>query len=115
MKTPKPKKTDTIQTVTDITDVNFDDFRITKKEIKINNKALPLKIGDRIKFDGPGAVTKTVMGITIHEDNRVQYVVEWMDPNTGMFQSEALTMHELKLIVMNQASKPRAKAGFDNK
>lgn len=95
-----------------VTDVNFSDFKISKKEIRINGKALPLKIGDRIKFSDANGLAKTVMGITIHEDSRVQYILEWLDPNSGSFQSEALTMQELKLIAENQATPKRQKMGF---
>jgi len=98
-----------------VKDVDFSNFRLQRKEISINGKKLPIGIGDRIRMSENDTVGRTVMGITIHEDSRVQYILEWHDPSTGNFSSEALTLSELKLLTQNAYSSKRKQVGFSGK
>lgn len=41
---------------------------------------------------------KTVMAMTIFEDGRVSYMLEWHDSDSGQFSTEAVTLSELKLL-----------------
>lgn len=107
MKKPKAKNP-----ATDVNDVDFDDFRIQRKEIMVNGKKLPLKIGDRVRMCENDTMGRTVMGITIHEDSRIQYILEWHDPSSGSFSSEALTLSELKLLTQNAFKTKKGPAGF---
>ena len=94
-------------------DVDFSSFSINKKEISINGKPLPFKIGDRIAMTEHAKATKTDMGVTIHEDGRSQYILEWHNPENGSFSSEALTLSELKLLHANiNRQGRRKKIGF---
>ena len=96
----------------DIKDVDFSDFRFRRKEVTVNGKKLPIAIGDRIHIADGDPIGKTVMGITIHEDSRIQYILEWHDPSTGNFCSEALTLSELKLLVQNAYGPKKSRAGL---
>ena len=43
----------------------------------------------------------------------LQYILEWHNPDTGAFQSEALTLTELKLMHSNlNMKKKRNRVGF---
>jgi hypothetical protein len=81
-----------------INDVNFDNFTLQKKEISINGKALPLKIGDKFKLSDNDKLYKTIMAITICEDGRVSYTAEWYDPDTCQFNTDSFTLCEFKLL-----------------
>ena len=92
-----------------IGEVDFESMKVSRKVIKINDVALPLAIGDKVcltETSGP----KTVMGISIEEDGRVKYVLEWLNEN-GDFMNEALSIQELKLLHKN-SKKKSAKVGF---
>lgn len=82
-------------------EVDFSSFSIKKKEISVDGKPLPFRIGDRISMTEHDKAPKTVMGVTIHEDGRCQYILEWHNPENGSFSSEALTLSELKLMHAN--------------
>lgn len=110
MKIPKEKD---IKLFQHRDEVDFSSFSIKKKEISVNGKALPFRIGDRITMTDHDKTPKTVMGVTVHEDGRCQYILEWHNPDSGAFQSEALTLSELKLMHVNiNAKKNRRKIGF---
>lgn len=113
MKTPKEKKTQEKIKPAEIKDVNFSSFRIRRKTVSVNGKELPIAIGDRIILSNGGPV-RTCMGITVQEDGRVSYVLEWHDPQTGGFTSEQLTLMELKLLDLNAVppEKTGGKIGF---
>lgn len=94
-------------------DVDFTSFSVKKKEICVNGRPLPFRIGDRIAMTENDRNPKTVMGVTVHEDGRCQYILEWHNPETGAFQSEALTLSELKLMHSNlNRPKSRGVIGF---
>lgn len=98
------------QTVID--DVNFDNFSLSKKEISVNGKSLPLKIGDRFILSNNDKLYKTVIAITVFEDGRTSYTIEWYDPETCRFENEAVTLTELKLL--NRKTKTAIKnIGFE--
>lgn len=93
--------------------VDFNRFSVKKRTISIDGKPLPLKIGDKISFDGNPELVKTIMGITIFEDNRVQYMLEWYNSHSGEFSTEMVTLNELKLLHKNQIAHIRKQIGFD--
>ena len=108
MKIPKSK---CVQEYSD--DVDFTSFSVKKKEISINGRPLPFRIGDRIAMTEHDKNPKTVMGVTVHEDGRCQYILEWHNPDTGAFSSEALTLSELKLMHSSiNTRKARNRIGF---
>lgn len=90
-------------------EVDFESLQVSRKVIKINDVALPLAIGDKLKLAEHGQ-PKTVMGISIEEDGRVHYVLEWLTDN-GEFATETLSLQELKLLHAN-GKKRRTKVGF---
>ena len=94
-------------------DVDFTSFSVKKKEISVNGRPLPFRIGDRIAMTEHDKNPKTVMGVTVHEDGRCQYILEWHNPETGAFASEALTLSELKLMHSSvNMKKRRGRIGF---
>lgn len=93
--------------------VDFNRFSIKKRVISIDGKPLPLRIGDKISLDKNPEIVKTIMGITIFEDNRVQYLLEWYNSHTGEFSTELVTLNELKLLHKNQLETIKKKIGFD--
>ena len=99
----------------EIRDVAFTGFRMSRKEVSVNGRKLPIAIGDRIRMCEADSFGRTVMGVTVHEDGRVQYILEWHDPSTGNFGTEALTLSELKLLTMNAYVPKKDKAGFSEK
>lgn len=97
-----------------ITDkVNFDDFSIQKKEITINGKKLPLNIGDKFILAENDKSIKTIVAITIFEDGRVAYAIEWYDPEANNFQTENVTLTELKLLNIASIKQIKESIGFE--
>lgn len=96
----------------DIDCVNFEKFTLQKKEISINGKVLPLKIGDKFKLSENDRIIKTVMAITIFEDGRAGYLIEWYDPDACRFETETVTLSELKLLDNKNLNKIKKDIGF---
>lgn len=97
---------------TAIDDVDFDNFSLSKKEITVNGKPLPLKIGDRFMLSNNDKLYKTVIAITVFEDGRTSYTIEWYDPEACRFENETVTLTELKLL--NRKTKATIKnIGFE--
>lgn len=92
-----------------IGEVDFESMKVSRKVVKINDVALPLAIGDKVCLTETSS-PKTVMGISIEEDGRVKYVLEWLNEN-GDFMNEALSIQELKLLYKNNR-KNNKKIGF---
>lgn len=70
----------------------------------VDGKKLPLQIGDKIVLSESDKTLKTVMAMTVFEDGRVSYMLEWHDPESGQFNTEAVTLSELKLLSKNVIS-----------
>lgn len=85
--------------------VNFDKFSIQKQQVTINGKNLPLAIGDKIILSENEKNHKTIVALTIFEDGRVSYLLEWFDPDSGAFNTETATLTELKLLSKNIQNK----------
>lgn len=94
-------------------EVDFNRFPIKKRTISVDGKPLPIKIGDKISLDGNPESAKTVMAITVYEDNRVQYMLEWYNSTSGEFNNEMVTLNELKLLNRNQISHIKKQIGFE--
>jgi hypothetical protein len=95
--------------------VNFDDFSFQKKIVTLNNKELPLQIGDKLRFSENDKYEKTVVGIIIHEDNRIQYMLEWYSQENGQFNTESVSLTELKLLYNNMVKKDKKTLGYKTK
>lgn len=95
--------------------VNFDDFSFQKKIVTLNNKELPLQIGDKLRFSESDKYEKTVVGIIIHEDNRIQYMLEWYSQENGQFNTESVSLTELKLLYNNMTKKDKKTLGYNTK
>lgn len=108
----KKLKNNNDNSTTVIDSVNFDNFTLSKKKVSINNKELPLAIGDKIKLSDSDKISKTIVGIMIHEDGRVSYILEWYDQEHGQFHDETVTLTELKLLHANLAKNKKNKIGF---
>lgn len=105
------KKNTTDKTI-NIEPVNINNFNIQKKEISVNGKALPFCIGDTLKLTEADKFIKTIVAVTILEDGRVQYMLEWYDPESSNFSTEAVTLSELKLLQISNAKKVKGVIGF---
>lgn len=81
--------------------VDTSNFDVVRREITVDGQKLPLSIGDQIKMSPNDHLVKTVMGVQINEDCRINYCLEWYDETDGSFKSEWLTMSELKLLKKN--------------
>lgn len=85
--------------------VDFSKFKVTHREVMVDGSKLPLAIGDKLRFSQEDRNVKTVMGIQIHEDGRVNYCLEWYDEADSSFKNEWLTLSELKLLQTNSIKK----------
>ena len=96
------------ETQTEYTDmVDFSKKKFEKKVISVNGKKIPFAIGDKFVFGEQDVFVKTIVGITICEDNRVQYLLEWYNQNDRSFQTEVVTSIELKLLYEAQPKRKR--------
>ena len=80
-------------------------LEIQRKEISVDGVKLPLAIGDTIAMNDEDRLIKTVMGIQINEDCRINYCLEWFDGSDNGFKSEWVTLSELKLLQKNAPKK----------
>lgn len=90
-------------------EVDFTSFKVKPKEVRVNGVPTPLAIGDKIQMS-KGTSAKTVTTITVFEDGRIMYGLEWYDESSGQFETESVTLTELKLLHKNSIKK--AKLGF---
>lgn len=86
-------------------DIDFSVFDINRIEVSTNGEPLPFAIGDRFSMSEDDTIVKTIMSITIGEDGRTSYGLEWYDPADGCFKTELVTMSEIKLLVNNMPKK----------
>lgn len=70
----------------------------------VAGQELPLKIGDKILLPESSQTPKTVTSITIFDDRRVVYQLEWFSPDEGQFQTQAVTFNELMLLASSGKS-----------
>ena len=80
---------------------------VTLFGITINCKLLhpaktPLSIGDKIRYSEEDPTAKTVISITIFEDKRIVYTLEWADDD-GELKQENVTLTELKVLAENMS------------
>lgn len=85
--------------------VDFSKKKFEKKVVSVNDKKIPFAIGDKFILGEEDIFVKTIVGITVYEDNRVQYILEWYNSNDGSFQTEVVTSIELKLLFDAQPKK----------
>lgn len=87
--------------------VDFSKRNFEKKVISVNGKKIPFAIGDKLVIGEQDIYIKTIVGVTIQEDNRIQYLLEWYNPHDGSFQTEVVTSIELKLLYEAQPKRKK--------
>lgn len=78
--------------------VDLSSYSGEKILVAVSGIELPLKIGDKILLPGSSQVPKTVTSISIFDDMRVVYQLEWFSIDEGQFQTQAVTFNELMLL-----------------
>lgn len=78
--------------------VDLSNYSGEKISVSVSGTELPLKIGDKILLPGNSQVPKTVTSISIFDDMRVVYQLEWFSVDEGQFQTQAVTFNELMLL-----------------
>lgn len=73
--------------------------KLNKIEVKVNGKALPFKIGDKIAFPAGSEVYKTICSVKIDENGNENYLLQWFDNN--QFSQYWVSMTELKIMKDN--------------
>ena len=68
--------------------IDFSKFEIDRKIVSVNGKDLPIAIGDKILVNDDDNLVKTVMGIHVSEDSRINYYLEWFDAVENTFKNE---------------------------
>jgi len=76
--------------------------RVNKLKVTVNGKKTPLSIGDKIRYSEEDPTAKTVISITIFEDKRIVYTLEWADDD-GELKQENVTLTELKVLAENMS------------
>ena len=76
--------------------------RVNKLKVTVDGKKTPLSIGDKIRYSEEDPTAKTVISITIFEDKRIVYTLEWADVD-GELQQENVTLTELKVLAENMS------------
>ena len=89
--------------------INMADFvdldiipQINKFKVTVDNEVTPLSIGDKIRYNEEDSVAKTVISITVFEDKRIVYTLEWADDD-GELKQENVTLTELKVLAENMS------------
>lgn len=76
--------------------------RVNKLKVTVDGKKTPLSIGDKIRYSEEDPTAKTVISITIFEDKRIVYTLEWADAD-GELKQENVTLTELKVLAENMS------------
>ncbi len=76
--------------------------RVNKLKVTVDGKKTPLSIGDKIRYSEEDPTAKTVISITIFEDKRIVYTLEWADDD-GELKQENVTLTELKVLAENMS------------
>jgi len=76
--------------------------QVNKLKVTVDGELTPLSIGDKIRYSEEDPTAKTVISITIFEDKRIVYTLEWADTN-GELKQENVTLTELKVLANNMS------------
>ena len=76
--------------------------KVNKLKVTIDGKKTPLSIGDKIRYSEEDPIAKTIISITIFEDKRIVYTLEWADDD-GELKQENVTLTELKVLAENMS------------
>ena len=76
--------------------------KVNRLKVSVDGKKTPLSIGDKIRLNEDDPIAKTVISITVFEDRRIVYTLEWADFD-GELKQESVTMTELKVLAENTA------------
>lgn len=76
--------------------------RVNKLKVTVDGKKTPLSIGDKIRYSEEDPTAKTIISITIFEDKRIVYTLEWADAD-GELKQENVTLTELKVLAENMS------------
>lgn len=74
--------------------------KVNRLKVSVDGKKTPLSIGDKIRLNEDDPIAKTVISITVFEDRRIVYTLEWADID-GELKQESVTMTELKVLAEN--------------
>lgn len=76
--------------------------RVNKLKVTVDGKKTPLSIGDKIRYSEEDPTAKTIISMTIFEDKRIVYTLEWADDD-GELKQENVTLTELKVLAENMS------------
>lgn len=76
--------------------------RVNKLKVTVDGKKTPLSIGDKIRYSEEDPTAKTIISMTIFEDKRIVYTLEWADDD-GELNQENVTLTELKVLAENMS------------
>ena len=76
--------------------------KVNKLKVTVNGKKTPLSIGDKIRYSENDQIAKTIISMTIFEDKRIVYTLEWAD-ECGELKQENVTLTELKVLSENMS------------
>lgn len=76
--------------------------RVNKLKVTVDGKKTPLSIGDKIRYSEEDPTAKTIISMTIFEDKRIIYTLEWADDD-GELKQENVTLTELKVLAENMS------------
>lgn len=65
--------------------VDLSIYSAEKLAVSVAGNELPLKIGDKILLPESSQTPKTVTSISVFDDGRVVYQLEWFSPDEGQF------------------------------
>lgn len=76
--------------------------KVNKLKVTVDGKKTPLSIGDKIRYSEEDLTAKTIISITVFEDKRIVYTLEWADGD-GELKQENVTLTELKVLADNMS------------
>lgn len=72
--------------------IDFNTLKCKPIVVSVDGVDLPVKIGDTVKFTDDGII-RTVIKISISEDSKIQYLLEWFDGTS--FKTDWVSANEL--------------------
>lgn len=88
--------------------------QVNKLKVTVDGELTPLSIGDKIRYSEEDPTAKTVISITIFEDKRIVYTLEWADTN-GELKQENVTLTELKVLANNMSRRLKVQGLINDK
>ena len=88
--------------------------QVNKLKVTVDGELTPLSIGDKIRYSEEDPTAKTVISITIFEDKRIVYTLEWADAD-GELKQENVTLTELKVLADNMSRRLKVQGLINDK